>query len=129
MASPYGEDIAVLKDQMKDVKDALTRIEAKQDAAINTFATKAELKTFKWITVPLVIILSTVLTALVIYYLSHGKTLEPSTTVTNSNTSAPASGATPASSSSTTSTSNTAPTTPTSNSGGLLNNLPLGAGH
>lgn len=113
----------MLKDQMKDVKALLERIEKKQDDAMNTYATKAELRGFKWITVPTVILLTAVLTALVLYYLSHGKTLDPSTTVTNSNTTSPASGATPASSSTTNSTSNTTTSAPTpSSAGGLLDN-------
>lgn len=112
MATQYGEDIAVLKDQMKDVKTALDRIEGKLDSSAAVYATKQELRTFKWMTVPLVIILTAVLTALVYYYLSHGKFISPETTITNTSN--------PPASSSTTNNSTTNNTTTPSNSGGLL---------
>lgn len=122
MASPYGEDIAVLKDQMKDVKTALDRIETKLDNSAATYATKSELKTFKWVTVPLVTILTVVITFLVTYYLTHNKT--PITNVTNTNTTSPTTGTTgssttPGATSTTTNTTEVTPRpspTPTTNS-------------
>lgn len=115
MSSPYGEDIAVLKDQMKDVKTALDRIEANLDLVIKTKADKTELRGFKFITVPTVILLTAILTALVGYYFTHNKPA-PLTTVTNTNTTTP--GVTPSSSSTTNTTTNT--TTPSSDLGGSV---------
>lgn len=80
MSSPYGEDIAVLKDQMKDVKSSQERMETKLDLVISNYATKAELRTFKIITIPLVIILTAVLTGLVAFYFAHKNEPTPTTT-------------------------------------------------
>lgn len=132
--SIYGEDIAVLKDQMKDVKDTLVRIETKLDTGATTYATKQELRSFKWITVPVVIIVTAVLTGLVYFYLSHGKTVSPessgTTTVTNTTTSTPgtsgsSSSGTPATTSTATAHSDAAqPADSQTSNGGLQVALP-----
>lgn len=46
MATKYGEDIAVLKSEMKNVKDSLNRIEDKLD---NSYVTRREFAVAKWI--------------------------------------------------------------------------------
>lgn len=104
--SIYGEDIAVLKDQMKDVKDALIRIETKLDGGAATYATKQELRSFKWVTVPSVALTTAILTALVVFFFTHqdpnanNPTTSTTTTVNN-----------PAGSTSTTSTKDGTPST------------------
>lgn len=96
MPTQYGEDIAVLKDQMKDVKSSQERMETKLDVVIANYATKAELRTFKVITIPMVIILTAVLTGLVAFYFAHRNEPVPTTTsstqTTTTNSSTPSTG-------------------------------------
>jgi hypothetical protein len=64
-------DIAVLQDNMKEVKKTLERIEGKLDGLDAKYALKEDVKKLKWQTIPLTIIMSSVLTALVYYFISH----------------------------------------------------------
>ena len=129
MGTKYGEDIAVLKEQMNQtVLPALTRIEKKLDTTIATKADRSELRTFKWITLTSTIVLTAVISGLVFFYLSNRHSLseipQPSTsssTTSTTNNTAPASSGTASQPSSS---SNPTPTPSNSSSGGLQVTVP-----
>lgn len=71
-------EIAVLQDQMvtmkADVNEVKTDVKAIRAALENRFVRKEDFKAFKWITIPLVILLSATITALVGFYVTHQNT-------------------------------------------------------
>lgn len=121
-----NSDIAVLQDQMEtvktDLKTANDGIKAISAALSEKYVRKEEFKSFKWITVPLVIIITAAITALVSFYFTHKDVVvqnQPTTSTTTTTT-------TPTGSTGTTSTQATPSSSPTVNpqsSGGLLDPL------
>lgn len=90
--SSKDPEIAVLQSQMGEVLSQLKDINTKLDVQTNkdqTYATKGELRTFKWITVPLIIILTAVITALVSFYFSHQDSILPQSTSQTTTTTTP----------------------------------------
>lgn len=104
----------MLQDQMDTVKSTL--VEVRDDVKnIKTsleerYALKSELKSFKYVTIPLVILVTAIITGLVYYYLTHGKSIAPPVepTSTSTTTSTPTSSV-PGSTTTNTTTNTTTP--------------------
>lgn len=128
-------DIAVLQTQMESLDNRSKATEVKVDLILerleNTYAKKTELRTFKWIIVPLAVLLSTTLTFLVTFYFSHQATNQARDTTVNPTSSTTTTTTTPTGSTSTTQSDGTTGTStpqtgsqPSNSNGGVQVTVP-----